>query len=76
MKRFFPQIRRSCAWIRIHHLEVELQAQTDALEACDDPDLRDVIEATRRITRRELVISRQRYHDLLPPGVRHTWRTA
>ena len=66
-------IRRAIALFRIRSLEIQAQAQSDAIASVSDGDLYQDISAARRITSKELASARANYTALLPVGQRKTW---
>lgn len=69
-------LRRLLALFKVRSLEIRLHDQNEALLAVRDTDTRIEISISKRRTQRELANARARYTELLPVGVRETWRTA
>lgn len=66
MGRLFSRLHRARAWMTVHHLEIQLQGQIDALAECDNPDLKLAISTAYRRTSHDLEQAQQRYREVLP----------
>lgn len=74
--KLIQSIRRALAKFKVRCLEIRLHDQTEAMQHVSDTDMRIEISISKRRTQRELANARARYSELLPVGVRETWRVA
>jgi hypothetical protein len=74
--RLINFIRRICILVSIRSIEQHERDQRELMRTCTSADEYASLMKSNEATRRELLKARQEFNNLLPVGVRRTWKTA